>query len=645
MPRLLRIVYDARGRELSHTWAGDAAPAISRVWDPANRLTRIANSVSTIDYTYDDASQVKTERDTIAGSGGAAQLTYYRYPEGVMAHVGYPGGAWVRHDYTARGQLKRVYDNTGGYWKIPVEYTYQADGKVDYQDSWPGIRTDWNYDGRGFISSVTHTRAGQELARRTYTRDERDRITSFQKGSNPSVNPMEDGRGDHYWYDAEGQLTDAYYGAIDPVNNPHSPVRQEHFEYDQLGNRQRNPSSGLDNLVATRGWINFTRKDNGLNEYRSWSPSIINYDDMTGTAGNGVMVQEGSFSADYNALNQPRWFWSGNVAGGFVSFGYDPLGRCVKRWNGGASDPAANPATYFYYDGWNLVEEGPGATATSRLYIHGARVDEIVASWNAATDLKAYHYYDASGHCTLLTHWNGTILEQYYYDAFGYPYFYNAFGGWLGYSPHGNRFLFTGREYLSDLKLYDFRNRMYQPELGRFLQPDPIGFGGEGTKDLAIKYGSPKDIVPTLDYNLYRYCHNDPINKSDPTGLHDLNVFPHNEEIKDYADAARLSKEVFTIAGHGEPGGMIDSRKNELPPTKLAALVRANSRFKEGMAVRLDSCKTGVDVGDGSLPYAQQLANALKSPVMAPTENVSYDEHGKVTVDDGGRYITFRPQK
>src|SRR2546423_9468689 len=149
---------------------------------------------------------------------------------------------------------------------------------------------------------------------------------------------------------------------------------------------------------------------------------------------------------------------------------------------------------------WNLVEEGPGAPATSRLYSHGARVDEVVASWNAATDIKAYHYYDASGHCTLLTHWNGSIVEQYYYDAFGYPYFYNASGGWLGYSPHGNRILFTGREYLSDLKLYDYRNRMYQPELGRFLQPDPKEFGAG-------------------DYNLYRYCHNDPVNHSDPLGL------------------------------------------------------------------------------------------------------------------------------
>jgi uncharacterized protein RhaS with RHS repeats len=40
---------------------------------------------------------------------------------------------------------------------------------------------------------------------------------------------------------------------------------------------------------------------------------------------------------------------------------------------------------------------------------------------------------------------------------------------------------------------------MYQPELGRFLQPDPKQFAAG-------------------DYNLYRYCHN-PVNKVDPFGL------------------------------------------------------------------------------------------------------------------------------
>ena len=106
---------------------------------------------------------------------------------------------------------------------------------------------------------------------------------------------------------------------------------------------------------------------------------------------------------------------------------------------------------------------------------------------------------------------------------------YDSQGLWKGYSQFGNRFLFTGREWselgsrdidgraerprerartsqwLTDLRLYDFRNRMYQPELGRFLQPDPKEFAAG-------------------DYNLYRYCHNDPVNRSDPFGLIDRDI-------------------------------------------------------------------------------------------------------------------------
>jgi uncharacterized protein RhaS with RHS repeats len=52
------------------------------------------------------------------------------------------------------------------------------------------------------------------------------------------------------------------------------------------------------------------------------------------------------------------------------------------------------------------------------------------------------------------------------------------------------------------MRVYDYRARLYQPELGRFLQPDPVEFAAS-------------------DYNLYRYCHNDPVNRTDPTGLQD----------------------------------------------------------------------------------------------------------------------------
>lgn len=94
-----------------------------------------------------------------------------------------------------------------------------------------------------------------------------------------------------------------------------------------------------------------------------------------------------------------------------------------------------------------------------------------------------------------------------------------------------NRFLFQGREYLPELRLYDFRNRLYQPELGRFLQPDPVGLQIEGAKpsepaaSFYEKGQAPKAFGST-ELNLYRFCHNDPIDKSDPFGLEPIDVDP-----------------------------------------------------------------------------------------------------------------------
>jgi RHS repeat-associated protein len=275
--------------------------------------------------------------------------------------------------------------------------------------------------------------------------------------------------------------------------------------------------------------MQFTREDNKLNQYHSWGVNSAIYDEDAGGWGspqhaNGVLMQEGHVTAGYNSLNQMVM-----VAGtsNWIFFGYDPLGRRVKQWTGGLTgnnlvpEPGDSTATYFYYDEWNLIQEGPSAAVATRNYIHGARVDEIVKQITPGNWWERYFHYDARGHCSLQTDAGGNIVEQYDYDAFGQPYFYDWAGNalvqynsatqqWEGYSPWGNRFLFTGREWLSDngaspphnLKLYDFRNRMYQPELGRFMSPDPKHFAAG-------------------DYNLYRYCHNDPVNRSDPMGLVD----------------------------------------------------------------------------------------------------------------------------
>jgi RHS repeat-associated protein len=505
--QLKTIEYDARGRETHHSWTGyNPAPEISRSWDDANRALTLCNVYSTIDYQYDGAGLVWKEGDAVAGSGGRAETTFWRYPDGNVSDVQYPDGISIHRDYTSRGQLKSVTDNLGS--QPVIQYTYLADGKVEHADYRNGVHTVYGYDGRGMIGSIQNTRGdGANLSSRTYWRDERDRITAYQKSTSNSVNPMENGRGDRFRYDEEGQLVEAWYNAPNPSSSGDGNSRYDAFNYDALGNRR-----GA-NYVQAKGWTQYTRKDNGLNQYTGLSPSFFaQYDeDISGWGApqqaNGVLMEDGNIVAGYNALNQPMLINTQAMGSDWLFLGYDPLGRCVKRWvsllpNDGTliPPPESNPATYFYYEGWNLIQEGSSFANPTKNYVHGARVDEIVKQIRLTDMWERYFHYDARGHCTLQTDTGGNIVEQYEYDAFGTPYCFDGGGHDTGYSQWGNRFLFTGREWLSDLKLYDYRNRLYQPELGRFMQPDPKEFGAG-------------------DYNLYRYCHNDPVNKSDPFGL------------------------------------------------------------------------------------------------------------------------------
>jgi RHS repeat-associated protein len=98
-----------------------------------------------------------------------------------------------------------------------------------------------------------------------------------------------------------------------------------------------------------------------------------------------------------------------------------------------------------------------------------------------------------------LTDANGVLREWYRYDLQGAPMFYDANNNQLSASAFGVRHLFTGQQWYPELGLYDLRNRFYSPDLGRFLQPDPVGFSGDAS-------------------NLYRYCGNNPVVFTDPSG-------------------------------------------------------------------------------------------------------------------------------
>jgi RHS repeat-associated protein len=293
------------------------------------------------------------------------------------------------------------------------------------------------------------------------------------------------------------------------------------------------------------------------------------------------------------------------------------------------------PAVFLYYDGWNLIQEGPSATVPERIYVHGAGTDRIVASYRYSTGAAFYFYYDALGNCILASDaYTGNIAEQYDYDAFGHPYFYDSAGTPLpNGSTIGTRFLFTGREWLSDLKLYDYRNRMYQPELGRFMQPDPKHFEAG-------------------DYNLYRYCHNDPVNKNDPSGL-DVSALPDWDRATIFqvnvmrplwglsnAESARIH-----VFAHGTLGGAMNTAvsqavKNsarsisDVPasmrwtPEQIVAAIQADSNYKPDSLIELDICNAA-DRG----PDGKSLQD--KVAALLPPTNKILASSGTVSASDG----------
>ncbi len=170
---------------------------------------------------------------------------------------------------------------------------------------------------------------------------------------------------------------------------------------------------------------------------------------------------------------------------------YDSRNRVVRR-------TCPTGTLNLTYSGWILIEERNGGGDLEQTYVHGAGTDELLVKVSSSG--PAYYHHDGLGSTIALTGENGELLESYRYDAFGAASVMNASGLSLQVSGFQNRFLFTGREWLSQAGIYDYRNRVYSASLGRFLQADPIRFSAG-------------------DVNLYRYCGNGPVNLSDPLGL------------------------------------------------------------------------------------------------------------------------------
>ena len=157
-----------------------------------------------------------------------------------------------------------------------------------------------------------------------------------------------------------------------------------------------------------------------------------------------------------------------------MAFSYDGKNRQIARSINGTY-------TFSVWDDWELIEEYAAGNVRTGAYLQGAHgvIKSLVTS--------IYYYQDSLGSTSHVASASGALLEYYKYNLNGQPTYWNSTGTQIFATAWGVRDLFSGERFVSEMGMYDLRNRFYSPDLGRFLQPDPIGFKGDAS-------------------NLYRYC-------------------------------------------------------------------------------------------------------------------------------------------
>jgi RHS repeat-associated protein len=214
---------------------------------------------------------------------------------------------------------------------------------------------------------------------------------------------------------------------------------------------------------------------------------------------------------------------NGNPGDPIALYVRDGLGRRIAKVVATQTAGHWDRTDFYYNDSWQILEErrslnqtDTSSVATST-YIQNLwdirYIDAMACRWrdtnsDGTLDETLYYCNDANMNVTALVNTSGSVVERYQYTPYGSVTVCDS--AWSpragNVSAYDNSILYCGYRFDWETGLYDVRNRMYHPTLGRWGQRDPLGYVDgmslyEYVRGAPIRYGDWSGRGLMLDIN------------------------------------------------------------------------------------------------------------------------------------------------
>lgn len=441
--------YDLNGRLKKETSPdAEITYAYDSRWKGA--LDKITSSNGTSEeYFYDTHGRLIKKIEVIDGKSLTTQTTY-NTTNNLPETLTYPSGLKVTNGYDNAGRLITVKN-------AQTNYVYWTANKRN---------------ARGQLESITY---GNKLVTGITYNPQKGYITNISTGNLQNWT---------YTFNTVGNLTDR-------KNNLRNLT--EHFEYDELDRlikvnhngvlKQEMRYDAAGNLTYKTGVGSQFAYQNGTNR-------------LISVTGEGYRPKVWS-EIRYTSYNKVSYLKSGSDSQSTL---YGPSQQRKKT----VTVVSGVTETKYYCD--NLYEEvikGGETKQINYIFADGESI-AIFEKSNISGEKLLFLHKDHLGTVQALTNEAGALVQELSYDAWGkrrnpvnWQYYTNIPAA-NALTPWG----FTGHEHLDMFDIVNMDGRMYDPELGRFLSPDPFVQAPDYTQGL----------------NRYIYCLNNPLSLYDPSG-------------------------------------------------------------------------------------------------------------------------------